>query len=47
MNEFKVNIFFKNDGCSLQFLMNELFLNFIKSNIDATCNDNNKELLYS
>lgn len=46
MNEFKVNIFYKNDGYTFQMLMNELFLNFIKNNIDATCNNYNKELIY-
>ena len=46
MNEFKVNTFYKNDGCTFQMLMNELFLNFIKNNIDATCSDYNKELIY-
>ena len=45
MNEFKVNTFYKNDGYTFQMLMNELFLNFIKNNIDATCNDYNKELI--
>lgn len=47
MNEFKVNVFFKQDTSSFQSIMNELFLIFIKKNIDTTCNDNNEKLIYS
>lgn len=45
MNEFKLNLIFKKDETSFQIMMNELFLQYLKNQIN-TCQKGKTELSY-
>lgn len=46
MNEFKINLVFKDSTITFQDLMNDIFAQFVKNKINATCNNVKKELSY-
>lgn len=35
MNDFKINLFYKNDSESLQELMKRVFINYVKQSIES------------
>lgn len=45
MNEFKVNLIFNDDEVIFQSLMNDLFIQYLKNQIN-TCNNGKIELSY-
>lgn len=45
MNEFKINLIFKEEAVPFQSLMNDLFLQFLTNQLN-TCNNGNIELSY-
>lgn len=46
LNEFKVNVFYNNNGKTLQELMNDLFTLFVKNKTEDSCNSTESELTY-
>lgn len=47
MNEFKIHVHYNSEGDTFQTIMNDLFCYFLKSQFEATCNIDDKELQYN
>lgn len=46
MYEFKINVFYNENGKTLQELMNDLFVLYVKNRVEESCNYIESELTY-